>query len=320
MPTCDYVANAGSLPYDHREILPPHHFLLDPLSLKIGNLGGARDMYNFMILWCIIVWFCLFFFLCTWNRSSFFLVQVGKISSAAPTSDLEGRIREGMLLSSNAFVAQTLSQIHSPENPSYGLEFNNNLCAALSVQPPVVRTFVKLLSENPGNTCSNLLVDVVKSWIKLMSETFLKTAAGIQNVQIDFDRGRELKLQSFIAEFMEEYNASGLPPPVMSKIGVGHLGRFLHHVLCICSQEKPPVELPVDCLMGKHTCPVIYYAAGWMLYCVSKALTLARDRRPLFLDFSNAHSIDEDMAQNLGLPTSHPSPSVPWSGTSAKGW
>ena len=31
---------------------------------------------------------------------------------------------------------------------------------------------------------------------------------------------------------------------------------------------------------------------------------VARDRRPLFLDFSNAHSIDEDMAHNLGLPTS----------------
>jgi hypothetical protein len=40
-----------------------------------------------------------------------------------------------------------------------------------------------------------------------------------------------------------------------------------------------------------------------MLYSASKALMIARDRRPLFLDFSNAHSVDEDMAQNLGLPT-----------------
>jgi hypothetical protein len=179
------------------------------------------------------------------------------------SSDLEGRIHEGLLLSSDAFVAQTLSRIHSLGNPSYGLDFNN-LC-----QPPVVRTFVRLLSENPGNTCLNLLVDVVESWIKLMLETFPKTAAGIQHVQIDFnDRGRELKLQSFVAEFMEEYNASGMPPSVMSKIGFGHLGRFLHHAIflawshSLCSQEKPPVEFPVDCLVGKHTCPVIYYAAG----------------------------------------------------------
>jgi hypothetical protein len=134
------------------------------------------------------------------------------------------------LLSSNAFAAQTLSQIHSPGNPSYGFDFNN-LCAALSVQLPVVCSFVKLLSEDLGNTCSNLLVDVMESWIKLMSETFPKTAAGIQNVQIDFNRGRELKLQSFVAEFMEKYNAIGLPPPVMSYIGFGPLGRFLHHVI-----------------------------------------------------------------------------------------
>ncbi len=55
-------------------------------------------------------------------------------------------IREGMLLSSDAFVAQTLSQIHSPGNPSYDSDFNN-LCVALSVQPPEVCTFVKFLAE-----------------------------------------------------------------------------------------------------------------------------------------------------------------------------
>ena len=72
----------------------------------------------------------------------------------------------------------------------------------------------------------------------------------------------------------------------------------------VSSQEKPPVEFLVDCLMGKHTCPVIYYVAGWMLYSASKALTVARDKRPLFLELSNAHSIDEDMAKSWRLPTS----------------
>ena len=68
----------------------------------------------------------------------------------------------------------------------------------------MVRTLVKLLAESPDNTCSKLLVDVVESWIKLMSKIFLKTAAGIQNAQIDFDSDRELWLQRFIIEFMEE--------------------------------------------------------------------------------------------------------------------
>jgi len=188
------------------------------------------------------------------------------------TSNLEGRIRDGMQLPSDAFVAQTLGRIHSPGNPSYGSDFNN-LCAALSAQPPEARTFVKLLAESPGDICSKLLVDVVENWIKMMSDTFPKTAAGIQIAQIDFDRSRELKLQSFVTEFIEEYDASGLSH-VISNIGFGHIGRFLHQVIflawshSVCDHEKPPVEFPVDCLIGKHAHPVIYYVAGWTMHTV----------------------------------------------------
>jgi hypothetical protein len=46
-----------------------------------------------------------------------------------------------------------------------------------------------------------------------------------------------------------------------------------------------PTEFPDDCLVGKHACPVIYYVAGWLLCNASKALTVARDKRLLFLDF-----------------------------------
>jgi hypothetical protein len=41
-----------------------------------------------------------------------------------------------------------------------------------------------------------------------------------------------------------------------------------------------------------------------MLYSASKALTIARDKRLLFLEFSKAHSINEDIAQSSGLPVS----------------
>jgi hypothetical protein len=143
-----------------------------------------------------------------------------------------------------------------------------------------------------------------------MTDTFPKTAAGIQNAQIDFDRGRELKLQCLAAELMEEYDASGFTPLVISKIGFGNLSRFFHHVVFlawshfVCSKDKPPIKFPVDCLVGKHACPVMYYVAGWTLYSASKALTVARDKRPLFLEFSMTHSIDEDIARSSGLPTS----------------
>lgn len=246
--------------------------------------------------------------LLNYKKERFGFQQVAVIMT---TSNLEGRIRDGMQLPSEAFVAQTLSRIHSPGNPSFGSDFNN-MCAALCALPAEARNFVKMLAESPDNNCFRLLVEVVENWIKAMADIFPKTAAGIQNAQIDFDRGRELRLQSFVAGFMAEYDAysSQLIPSGISKIIFGNLGRFLHHVMfmtwshSICGSEKPPVEFPVDCLVGKYARPVIYYVSGWTLYSVSKALTTAREKRPLFLEFSMANSIDEDTAKSSGLPTS----------------
>jgi hypothetical protein len=225
------------------------------------------------------------------------------------STDLEERIRGGMSMSSTAFVTQTLGQICSPGDPSYGSDFNN-LCAALNAQPIEARTFVKLLAGSPAVNCSMLLVDVVEHWIHKLSEAFPRTAAGIEHAQIDFDRAGESKLKSFVANFMEEYDGSGLPRAEVSRIGFGHLGRFLHHVMfmvwshSVCDHNKPPVEFPDDCLMDKHARPVIYYVAGWMLYSASKALTVARDKRLLFFGFFESQSIAEDMAKSMDLPTS----------------
>ncbi len=265
-------------------------------SGELGIIVKEHRLSKAQVLWQLL----------NYKREWFGFQQVAVIMHA---SDLEERIREGILLSPDAFVAQTLSQIHLPGNPSYGLDFNN-ICAALSAQPPMACTFVELLAESPCNTCSKLLVDDVENQIKIMADTLPKTAAGIQNAQIDFDRGRELKLQCFAAEFMEEYDASGFTPWVITKIGFGNLGRFLHNVIFLawshsaCGNDKPPIEFPVDCLVGKHARPVIYYVAGWMLCSASKALTVARDKRPLFLEFSMTHSIDEDTARSSGLPAS----------------
>jgi hypothetical protein len=224
------------------------------------------------------------------------------------STDLEERNHGGMSMSSTAFVAQTLSQICSPGDPSYGSDFNN-LCVALNAQPIKARTFVKLLAGSPAVNCSMLLVDVMEHWIHKLSEAFSRTAAGIEHAQIDFDRARESKLKSFIADFMEEYDGSGLPCAEVSRIRFGHLGRFLHHVMfmvwlhSLCNHDKPPVKFLDDCLVGKHAHPAIYYVAGWTLYSTSKALTVARDKRLLFFEFSESQSIDEDMAKSMDLPT-----------------
>jgi hypothetical protein len=42
-----------------------------------------------------------------------------------------------------------------------------------------------------------------------------------------------------------------------------------------------PIEFPVDCLVGMYTLPVVYYVAGWTLFSMSKATTIAADNRPV---------------------------------------
>ncbi len=97
---------------------------------------------------------------------------------------------------------------------------------------------------------------------------FPKTAAGVPNAQLDFERAKELKMRCYVADFMREYNSTGLPPADVSSITLGRLGAFLHLALfeawseVICDNIKPPIEFPVDCLVGRYPMLVVYYVAG----------------------------------------------------------
>jgi hypothetical protein len=144
-----------------------------------------------------------------------------------------------------------------------------------------------------------------------MAEKFPKTAAGVPNAQLEFERRKESNMRVFIHEFMKEYNLSGLSRPGnISIITFGRLGTFLHLALfmawfdVICNNKKPPIDFPVDCLVGKYALPVIYYAAGWTLFSILKAAMVAADNRLLFFWFAARHTIDECVAESMNLPTS----------------
>ncbi len=118
-------------------------------------------------------------------------------------------------------------------------------------------------------------------------------------------------MRVFIHELMKEYNLFGLScPDGISSITFGRLGTFLHLALfmawsdVICDNKKPPINLPVDCLVGKYALPVVYYIAGWTLFSMLKASTVAADNRPFLFRFAARHTIDECVAESLNLPTS----------------
>jgi hypothetical protein len=165
------------------------------------------------------------------------------------------------------------------------------------------------LADKPENSCFGLFVHAVDFWINGMAERFPKTVPGILNVQLEFDKRKESNLHTFVDHFMNKYNSTGLYQTI-SKISFGHLGRFQHQALfnemmhLVCNYEKPPVEFPVDCLVGKYARPVLYYIAGWTLYSASKALTVSKDKRPTYYRFAAMQCIIESNAMIMGLPTS----------------
>ena len=169
-------------------------------------------------------------------------------------------------------------------------------------------TYVQLLASSPDDACFCLLVGVVENWIQGIAEKFPKTAAGVSNAQLNFERAKELKMRTFLADFMKDYNSTGLPSADICDITFGRLGAFLHLALfhawsdAICGKERPQIEFPVDCLIGKYALPVVYYIAGWTLYSMSKASTIAADKRALYFMFAASHTCNE--RATLDLPTS----------------
>jgi hypothetical protein len=169
-----------------------------------------------------------------------------------------------------------------------------------------------LVANSLEDNCFSLLVGVVENWIHDLAEIFPKTAAGVPNAQLEFERRKDKSnMYVFIHKFMKEYDSSGLScPDDISLITFGQLGPFLHLALfmawsdVICDNEKLPIDFLGDYLVGNYALPVIYYIAGWMLFSVLKASTVAADNRSLFFRFAARHAIDECVAKSMNLPTS----------------
>ena len=140
-----------------------------------------------------------------------------QVSILLNPSDLDERIREGMAMSAPKFVSSTLLRICDPDPSSYGSDFSN-LCVVMKSLPSTSRSYVQLIANSPDDACFCLLVNVVENWIQNMAETFPRTAAGVPNAQLNFERAKEMKMRAFVADFMKEYESTGLPPADISSI------------------------------------------------------------------------------------------------------
>ena len=141
-----------------------------------------------------------------------------------------------------------------------------------------------------------------------MAEVLPKTISGTQGAQVELDRKREARKHDFVAKFRLDHASSGVGDNI-SERDFAILGMFMYTAVyiewskLICVVAKPSIEFPLDCLVGKYACKVIYYVAGWTLHSASKALTKGIANRPLFQNFAQSQSINANEAKALGLPT-----------------
>jgi hypothetical protein len=200
---------------------------------------------------------------------------------------------------------ETLKQIGNPQ-PKDGSDVNN-YSSSINEFPPAICTYLRLLVVSPENWCISLLFSlIVDFWIDAIAQISPRSSAGIPYAQLDFNRWKQSYMETFINNFVAKYDSASLTKTI-AKITFGHICGFLHTSLfmawlhLVCNRKKPSVELPSDCLVGYFARPVIYYAAGWTIYKASKALTVARDKRPVYYRFEAAQSINASLAKSIGL-------------------
>lgn len=219
---------------------------------------------------------------------------------------LEAKIRAGMSMSTKAFVSDTLSKLLSKSSSNSDF---NNFCRVFSAFPEAAPTLVKLM-DCPDNECFMLLIELVEDWIQYAAELFPRTAAGLSGSELKFQEWKRAQKRVFAMKWMEQHVNVGLDEEKFTKQKFGFFGLGLMNALFMnwsvswMDSTRPAVEFPERCLVGKYARRVIYYCAGWTLYSMSRALTIAKSQRQIYFDFVKENTLDVDSAKEQGLPTS----------------
>ena len=140
---------------------------------------------------------------------------------------------------------------------------------------------------------------------------FPKSVARLPDADLDFQVRVCQQKKSFITRWFNNRDVFvGAKAELFPAEDYRYFGSFLFSVLFDCwafnlmAGERPPVTLPENCYVWKYARPVVYYVAGWILHSLLLARTIAKDKRPLYNQFAEQHSIGEQAAKEADLPVS----------------
>ena len=233
-----------------------------------------------------------------------------KITLTLSPEEIRDKINEGLLMSNSDFVNETIKKISSKESESSSCFDVEKFAMVLGDFPIGAHQLLDLWIDLPDNDERILLARLIEKWIDFACEEFPKTAARISNSELQFLEKFDKQKAIFISQWMERFVSIGGTSIKLTEHWFRYFGSWLHDILfeewsyCAMDSEKPSVSIPDECLVGKYARPVIYYVAGWTLHSLSKALTIAQDKRGVYQRFSTNHCLGADEAKDLDLPVS----------------
>ena len=136
-----------------------------------------------------------------------------QIAIIIDADQLEEKMRMSLSMMPAEFVASTLDKILAVRGLSSLTSDFEKFAKILDdfPQPKYARTVVSLISGNPTNGCTLLLIALVDHWFVCAAEKFPKTAAGLPNAEIEYQKIRkEYKSNVFMPEWKEQYKAFGI--------------------------------------------------------------------------------------------------------------
>ena len=209
----------------------------------------------------------------------------------------------------HAFVVDVLSKLRNDER-NLGSRDVSNFDRVAQQFPPValgcLRAFC--IEDSPH---AATLANQIDALTTIALEEFPKSAARLPDADLKFQVRLRQQKQTFIHQWMERRDAlHGADSTSFPTDKYRYFDSFLFDLMFDCwslnsmDTERPPVTTPDQCLVVKYARPIVYYVAGWTLYNLSLAWTIARDMRPLYCRFVDQHMISKEAAAAEDLPVS----------------
>ena len=124
------------------------------------------------------------------------------------------------------FVMSILDRILAVQGPSSLTSDFEKFAKVLDQFSPYTRTFVAFISRNPTNEWHSLLVGLVHYWFKCAAEKFPKTAMGLPNAEIQYQKTCiEYKSTIYMPQWKDQYQAVRISNE-MDRSMFGRLGNF----------------------------------------------------------------------------------------------